>query len=394
MNKVSVRQLISLIGTDVLDNAAASSEVDYNVKKLSGEVMFKLLLMSLLDNGKMSLRMMEHLYNGEKFKSFAGLEQEDSIRHSSLSDRLCNIDVSYFKVIFNQTVSVCRERMSKGLDKYNIRQFDSTTISASAKLLTTGMVNGLKSKESEHRHKQIKFTVGLYKKLPSQSFLYSEQKYLAEDLTLKDAILKAAIGEDEIAVFDRGLKSRKTFQEFTRNGISFVTRINPTKSVKVLSANDLGTDLQTATLELLSDDNVHLYYGDKKKLEEPFRLIRAKSKASGEILFFLTNINELPASAITEIYKQRWQIEVFFKFLKQHLHLKHFFSYNENGIEVMMYMSMIAALLLLLYKEENKIPGYKIAKYSFIAELDMEIVREIVLICGGDPSKSPLFKKT
>ena len=192
-------------------------------------------------------------------------------------------------------------------------------------------------------------------------------------------------------VFDRGLKSRKAFQEFTHHGISFVTRLNATRSVKTLSQNPLSPGEGTATLELISDENVYLFYEQKRKLNEPFRVIKARSKSTGELLFFLTNITELPASAITEIYKQRWDIEVFFKFLKQHLHFKHFFSYSENGIQVMMYMSMIAAILLLLYKKENKLRGYKIAKYAFVEELELEIIKEIVLFCGGDPAKAALF---
>lgn len=391
MSQTKVRDLLSLLDTGILAQAAAVSAVDYNVKKLDGEVMFKLLLMSLLDSGKMSLRLMEQLYSSNRFKLFAGLDHTDSIRHSSLSERLCCIDVCYFKEIFEQTVKLCRERLGNNLDKYNIRQFDSTTVSASAKLLTSGMVNGLKSKEGEHRHRQIKFTVGLYKNLPSSSFLFNEQKYLAEDQTLRQSILNAAIGSDEVVVFDRGLKSRKTFGEFSHHGISFVTRINPTKSVKTLNQNPLSAGEGTATLDLISDEKVYLFYEQKRKLKEPFRLIKARSKSTGELLFFLTNITELPACSITEIYRQRWDIEVFFKFLKQHLHFKHFFSYSENGIQVMMYMSMIAATLLLLYKKENKISGYKIAKYAFVEELELEIIKEIVLICGGDPAKSTLF---
>jgi hypothetical protein len=391
MSNTKVRDLLSLLDTSILDKAAALSAVDYNAKKLGGEVMFKLLLMSLLDSGKMSLRLMEQLYRSNRFKLFAGLEPGGSIRHSSLSERLCGIEVGYFKEIFEQAVKLCRERLGNNLDPYNIRQFDSTTVSASAKLLMTGMVNGLKGKDGEHRCRQIKFTVGLYNNLPSNSFLFSEQKYLAEDRTLRQSILKAAIGSDEIVVFDRGLKSRKAFQEFTHQGISFVTRINATRSVKTLSQNPLSPGEGTATLELISDENVYLFYEGKRKLNEPFRVIKARSKSTGELLFFLTNITELPASAITEIYRQRWDIEVFFKFLKQHLHFRHFFSYSENGIQVMMYMSMIAAILLLLYKKENKITGYKIAKYAFVEELDLEIIKAIVLLCGGDPAKAALF---
>ena len=55
---------------------------------------------------------------------------------------------------------------------------------------------------------------------------------------------------------------------------------------------------------------------------------------------------------------------------------------------------MIAAMLLLLYKKQNAIEGYKIAKFYFVEELDLEIIKEIVVFCGGDPSKPPLLNNT
>jgi hypothetical protein len=57
-------------------------------------------------------------------------------------------------------------------------------------------------------------------------------------------------------------------------------------------------------------------------------------------------------------------------------------------------MMMIAAMLLLLYKKQNAIEGYKIAKFYFVEELELEIIKEIVVFCGGDPSKPPLLNNT
>jgi IS4 transposase len=130
---------------------------------------------------------------------------------------------------------------------------------------------------------------------------------------------------------------------------------------------------------------------EKNLFKEPFRLIKSVSLKSNEEIFFLTNIKDLSAQEVTEIYKKRWEIEVFFKFIKQHLHFKHFLNYSENGIKVMMYMTMIVAILILIYKKLNEIKSYKTAKYEFTEELNMEIIKEIVVICDGDPNKSPLF---
>jgi len=102
----------------------------------------------------------------------------------------------------------------------------------------------------------------------------------------------------------------------------------------------------------------------------------------------VTNILDLDAYLIAAFYKQRWEIELFFKFIKQNLNVKHLVSRNINGIKVMIYMTMILAILILAYKKLNKIIGYKIAKLKFEIDLDNTIIKEIVLLCGGNPAKA------
>jgi Transposase DDE domain len=387
--KVTVNSLLQLIDKDVLESIRVETKVDYKAKKLSGEVVLKLILMSILDDTKVSLRIMEKVFS-KMFKLFSGVEKEETIKYSSISERLSSIKCEYFEKIFENVFLLSKSYFKEGLEEYQIRQFDSISLSLSGKLLKKGMVNGLKNKEGEHTKAQVKFTVGLFNNLPSHLLFYNEQKYLGEDITLREAILKSEIQAGEIVVFDRGLKKRKTFKEFSDKNIHFVTRINPTKSIKVIEENKLDKELETETLKVVSDEIVNLYYEAKVLLKERFRLIKARSKATGETMFFLTNIEDMEAGEITDVYRKRWDIEVFFKFIKQHLHFKHFLSYNENGIKVMMYMTMIAAILILIYKKLNEIKSYKIAKYEFVEELNMEIIKEIVVICDGDPSKIPL----
>lgn len=101
----------------------------------------------------------------------------------------------------------------------------------------------------------------------------------------------------------------------------------------------------------------------------------------------MTNIADLSAYEIAAIYKQRWDIEPFFKFLKQHLNLTLLVARNINGIRVMIYMTLILAMLLIVYKKLNNISGYKIAKFRFELELDEETMKQVAILCGGDPDK-------
>ena len=77
----------------------------------------------------------------------------------------------------------------------------------------------------------------------------------------------------------------------------------------------------------------------------------------------LITINaDYSATEIAELYKRRWEIEVFFKFIKQHLDFSHLLSRNENGMKVEMYMTLITAILLIVHKKESapqiRCPGF------------------------------------
>lgn len=91
---------------------------------------------------------------------------------------------------------------------------------------------------------------------------------------------------------------------------------------------------------------------------------------------------------IANLYRNRWQIEMFFRFIKQHLNFKHFVSRKLNGIRITAYVTFILAPLILVYKKLNNISGFKIAKHQFNLNLENSIIRDIVQLCGDDPSKA------
>ena len=116
--------------------------------------------------------------------------------------------------------------------------------------------------------------------------------------------------------------------------------------------------------------------------------MRFKPQGKGEILL-ITNCLELTAQTITQIYRRRWDIEVFFRFIKQELNFSHFLSMNENGIQIVMYMTMITAMLVMIYKRENNI-GYTTAVRRMGIELENLIMAIIVIESGGDLNKTQL----
>lgn len=383
---VTAPELLKFISDETLAQLADETGVDWQVKKLWGALMFKLFLMSILQSNRLSLRVMEKIFQSPKFRILHGLSAENKTKHSSLSDRLATMNPDFFEAIFNNCFELLKSKYEeKEVAKRHIIRYDSTIISASAKLLKSGMENGSKNKQDVHAIKQVKFTIGFTGLLNNKVHFYNEQQHLGEDITLRETILSSQHSKDSIVVFDRGLKKRKTFVEFSQKDILFVTRINPTSNYDTIREHARVKHVKTETLIILSDQWVYLYHEDNRKVQHPFRLIIAQSIRTGEKLYFLTNNEDIDATGITEIYRCRWDIEVLIRFLKQELNMKHFFSYNENGIRIMMYMTMIAAMLFMVYKKMNKLSGFKIPMMAFIQELESELMKEIVAFCGGDP---------
>jgi hypothetical protein len=391
--KITLKDLLGFIPESFFDKIAAETNVDFQVKKLNGKVMFNLIMMGLLDSERISLRVMEQIYSSQKFKIISGIWAKEETKHSSIGDRISTISSDYFEELFIKCVETFNSKFKKKeIGKYNIERFDSTMVSLSSKLLSFGMVNGLKNKEGKHTINQLKFTIGFNGLIPHKAKIYTAQTHLGEDLPLYETIMENKYDEKSIAVFDRGLKSRKKFAAIDKEKKLFVTRINQTNNYKIIEIIN-SKAIETEGLIIKKELKVYLLSGNKTVIKTPLRLIIAKQKETNQSIFFVTNITDLNAEEICEVYKKRWDIEVFFRFLKQELNLKHLVSRTANGIKVMLYMTLITAMLLLIYKEINNVKGYKMAKRKFVSELDNEILKIIIIACNGNPDKLDKIKR-
>jgi hypothetical protein len=384
---VEVSQLLSLLPESTLSELALSTNVNKYTKKLQGELIFKLLLHCILSFKDNSLRTMESAYESMAFKLLNGQIKSEKISFSSISERLSVIEPGYFEKLYH----LCVEQYDSVLTspKYALIRFDSTIVALSGKLLTVGYQ--IKGGDAAHV-KQLKFTIG-YSNLPVAVHFFTEQIYTSENVALKEAVLSFKPTEAAmIRVFDRGITSRKTYDEFTDSGIPFISRISLKSKRQLVTVNTLQHPMQTDTLDIYSDSWVYLF-SSSGKAKSPVRCIEALRKETGESIVFITNIGELHAADITMLYKHRWDIEVFFKFLKQELNFSHLINRSENGIKVMLYCTMIAAILLLAYKDINGLKGYKIMKQKFVDNLEKSLMKDFVVMCGGDPDKVDNFLK-
>ena len=374
------KELLGLIPEKIFKVLTVETKVDHQVKKLSGHLMFQLILYSMMNRKRVSLRVMEEYLKSASFRMLSHSPEIDA-RYNSLSDRIALIKSEYFEKIFYHVY----DSFSKYLEEKNaINRFDSTMIAISSKLFHDGMRVG---KNGGKDKKQYKFTFKMHGSLPECFQMFSEQIYLSEDIALSKVILEDKKNTKNVIVFDRGLKMKKTLDKLTVDEVIFVTRTHLDNAHTVLHKNKVEKKPKGASVTVREDLTILFEYNIRPKVRHQFRLIKARIDKTKEEIFFLSNSQSLSAYEIAEIYKSRWEIEIFFKFLKQELNISHLVSRNPNGIRVMMYMTLITAILVIAFRKINKISSFKIAKLRLSLELETTIIGQIVYLCGGDLGK-------
>lgn len=175
-----------------------------------------------------------------------------------------------------------------------------------------------------------------------------------------------------IYIMDRGYLDYKRLYNIEKNKSYFITRSTSNIKLRRIYSNknikaetrvktEEGLDQNTEENEFIISDQIASFITKEAKKSYPqnLRRIRYKFKEKNEkkfkFLTFLTNNLTLEALTIARLYKKRWQIELFFKWIKQHLKIKTFYSYNENGVKVQIWTAICTYLLVAILKKELKI---------------------------------------
>ena len=145
-----------------------------------------------------------------------------------------------------------------------------------------------------------------------------------------------------IVVDDRGYTDYRLFANWTEAGVFFVTRMRSNAVYEVVA--ELAVPQHR---NIVRDQTIRFTgVGSEAKCPHLLRRVEAVREDNGEILVFLTNHHGLGASTIAAIYKDRWQIELFFKALKQNLKIKTFVGTSANAVKIQIWTALIAMMLL------------------------------------------------
>lgn len=145
-----------------------------------------------------------------------------------------------------------------------------------------------------------------------------------------------------IVALDRGYIDYRLFTRWTRQGVYFVSRLKKNADIQIIEKYEVPKDSN-----MLKDQKVRLqaFVAGRPDLED-LRMVTVWLEDKQEELVLLTNHFQLAASTIAAIYKERWQIELFFKLLKQQLKIKTFVGTSANAVRIQIWTALIAVLII------------------------------------------------
>jgi len=148
-------------------------------------------------------------------------------------------------------------------------------------------------------------------------------------------------------VMDRGYLDFKRLYALHQAGSFFIIRAKSN-----LEAKRLYSALTDRSTGVICDQTIALNgYYSQRRYPSHLRRIRFKDAETGKTLVFLTNQTTLPALTICALYKSRWQIELFFKWIKQHLRIKHFYGTSENAVKSQIWIAVSVYVLVAIIKK-------------------------------------------
>ncbi len=176
-------------------------------------------------------------------------------------------------------------------------------------------------------------------------------------------------------VMDRGYVDFERLYALHQAGAFFVTRAkSPMDARRVYSTP---TDRSTG---VISDQKVMLNgYYSARKYPEHLRRIRFKDPETGKTLIFLTNNTALPPLTIAALYKSRWQVELFFKWIKQHLRIKHFLGNSENAVKTQVWCAVATYVLIAIVKKELQLEA---SLYTCLQILSVSVFEKTEISCA------------
>jgi putative transposase len=211
--------------------------------------------------------------------------------------------------------------------------------------------------------------------------------YLPEFVTITEgSIYEIGVGKvmnfpkGSIVAIDRGYTDFAWYKELTDKGIFFVTRLKKAADYRVIARRSV--DKRKG----LTSDQTITFRGKltARKCPIPLRRVGYRDAESGKQYYFLTNNFKLAAKTIADIYKSRWQVELFFKWIKQNLKIKSFVGTSKNAVLTQIWIALCVYLILAFIKFRSRL-GKSMQTILRLLQVNLFEKRDLLVLLSGVP---------
>ena len=185
-----------------------------------------------------------------------------------------------------------------------------------------------------------------------------------------------------IVAFDKGYVDYGWYKCLTEQGVFFVTRLRPNSIYKVIERRNIQRSQGITSDQVIQLNSAHAFKRGAPRL----RRVGYTDRETGKHYVFLTNHFGLSAVSIAAIYKDRWQVELFFKAIKQNLKIKAFVGTSRNAVLTQLWIAMITYLLLAFARHSAKV-GWTVQRILRVLQLSLFDRRSLEQILKPDPGR-------
>ena len=336
----TINKVLEPLNSKEIETIIKSNNYDAYAKKLTTQNLIKLFVTANLKEFDGLRAISTDLLFDNHYQAYLNL---DSISPSQLYRRLSTLETSVLQNIFVHLVSQLHQEFEMIQLKEDIYALNIVDASVITKALA-----GMEWAKYKQSTAGVKLHLGL--RYHGEHALYPSKATLtkAKEHDVNEMLSVTDFTDNVINVYDRGYIDYPNFDQITDAGGRFVIRL---KSNSVTWTN---TRYENPKSVLYASKGP--VGSGKKRTKHEYYYIQ-KSDDDGTIYHFLTNISDLETDDglgfedICDIYKLRWKIELFFKWIKQHSKVKHFFATDEVGAMNQIYISLILYCLLALFKQ-------------------------------------------
>ena len=344
-----ISQLLSYIPSFLLDKAITEHNTDKCYKRLKTKEQLTFMLYGVVGKLESLNGLIKSLPFLGKTLSYFGINELPA--RSTLAEANRNRKSDVFGTLYGLLVSYYEKQLSstylsglidKKVDMKDIKIFDSTTFTLFVDVFTGAGRNKISGKKKGGIKAHV--LLSLHSLVPEIVWMSAASKNDKDFL----GQLKALKGE--IYVFDKGYVNYNYYFDWTEKGIFLVTRLNEHANYQILSEKVITQ--RDAEIDGVIKDQIIQLRTAKGSLK--VRLVTFKSLTTCKTYTFISNMFEVEATTIAKLYKNRWEIEPFFKQLKQNFELKGFYSDSKEGIKTQIWIAMIANLIFTVIHRQIK----------------------------------------